>query len=81
MPIYEFRCMGCGELFEVLSVSARAGEAVRCPECGGEFLERVLSRVARSRGDGARGEAAYEATTRSCPTGSCGTFTLPGHTE
>lgn len=81
MPIYEFRCMGCGELFEVLSVSARAQEQVRCPKCGGEYLERVLSRVARGRGDGSEAGGPPEATTRSCPSGSCSTFTLPGHTE
>ncbi len=81
VPIYEFRCMGCNELFEVLSVRASADEAVRCPHCGGESLERVLSRVARTRGDGSGDGGAAEATTRSCPSGSCGTFTLPGHTE
>lgn len=81
MPIYEFRCLGCGELFEILSMSAGGAEEMRCPQCGGESLERVLSRVARTKGDGAGGEEAYEATTRSCPTGSCGTLTLPGHTR
>jgi len=43
MPIYEYRCQQCGELFEkfVRSIS-RLGE-VQCPHCGSAQTARSLS--------------------------------------
>ena len=40
MPLYDFRCQGCGARFE-----ARAGadELPACPECGAPETERLLS--------------------------------------
>jgi putative FmdB family regulatory protein len=40
MPLYDYRCRGCGKDFEAL---VRPGHPARCPECGGEDLERQLS--------------------------------------
>ncbi len=41
MPLYEYRCTGCGERIEVLQ---RLGEAwlTECPSCHG-LLERMIS--------------------------------------
>ena len=40
MPIYEYRCRGCDEEFELLI----RGEATpACPACEGEDLERLIS--------------------------------------
>ncbi len=41
MPIYEFKCNSCGKEFEALVMSQ--DEEVRCPECGSEKVERLLS--------------------------------------
>jgi len=41
MPIYEYRCEGCGEDFEELVRSA--DDAVPCPACGSEQVGRKLS--------------------------------------
>jgi putative FmdB family regulatory protein len=41
VPIYEFRCLECGERFETL-VDAGTESAV-CRECGAEGADRVLS--------------------------------------
>jgi putative FmdB family regulatory protein len=35
MPVYAYRCDGCGP-FEVVHSMAEAGAGTRCPECGGE---------------------------------------------
>ena len=44
MPIYEYRCEGCGERFEeFLSLSTKP--APPCPKCGAEKAERLLSRI------------------------------------
>jgi len=40
MPIYEYRCKGCGHEFEQL---IRTGDAAACPACNGQDLERLLS--------------------------------------
>ncbi len=43
MPIYEYRCTKCGEIFEVFHM---AGEDVepKCPKCLGK-AERILSPI------------------------------------
>ena len=41
MPIYEFRCQGCGRTSEVL-VRDRESRP-ECPECGGNDLEKLIS--------------------------------------
>jgi putative FmdB family regulatory protein len=41
MPIYDFKCLECGTVSEVL---IRGGEQLsRCPDCGSDNLERQLS--------------------------------------
>ncbi len=43
MPIYEYRCLDCGEEFEVIQkVSARPLR--KCRKCGGR-LEKLISRT------------------------------------
>jgi putative FmdB family regulatory protein len=45
VPIYEFRCESCGHSFEELVGSPVGTEesSVRCPECGAERVERLVS--------------------------------------
>lgn len=40
MPLYEFRCLGCGEEFEAL---VRGADQPECPSCHASDLERLLS--------------------------------------
>jgi putative FmdB family regulatory protein len=79
MPIYEFRCVGCRELFEILLRPGETMEGVCCPHCGTEGGERVLSKVTYAIGSDSGSHA--QTTTRSCAGGSCGTITLPGHSH
>ena len=46
MPLYEYRCRGCGERFEVLQRLGASGDDVLCPRCGEEKPARVLSTFA-----------------------------------
>ncbi len=59
MPIYEYACARCGKIFEDLVVQKSDADAVRCPQCGSQKVERQMSRPAASRtggsGGGARG--------------------------
>ncbi|MCK4728096.1 MAG: zinc ribbon domain-containing protein [Desulfobacterales bacterium] len=41
MPIYEYRCTGCGHSFERLQ-SLQEGSSNTCPECG-KPAEKVMS--------------------------------------
>ena len=40
MPIYEYRCKGCGHKFEKL---VRGSEKVCCPKCGKGSLDKLFS--------------------------------------
>ena len=40
MPIYEYRCRGCGHQFEAI---VRQGAQPPCPSCHGVDLERLIS--------------------------------------
>ena len=44
MPLYEYKCTGCGNQFELL-VRLKA-ETVACPACGSDAVERVVSMFA-----------------------------------
>jgi putative FmdB family regulatory protein len=43
MPIYEYRCSGCGAEFERLTPLANAHTVQECPHCGKVSGERILS--------------------------------------
>ncbi len=46
MPLYEYRCEGCGEQFEVVQpVSVKAGETT-CPHCRAQKATRLMSSFA-----------------------------------
>lgn len=48
MPIYEYYCDDCKRRVNVFfrSISEAENERARCPRCGGEHLQRLVSRVA-----------------------------------
>lgn len=43
MPIYEFRCVQCGHLFEELCRLNESGEGLTCPDCGQMGARRQIS--------------------------------------
>ena len=44
MPTYEYRCTQCGEQFERQeNVKEHEAHQVRCPKCGSEQVNQVLS--------------------------------------
>ncbi|HVB38321.1 MAG TPA: zinc ribbon domain-containing protein [Vicinamibacterales bacterium] len=49
MPLYDFRCRGCGNTFEAL-VRSQDPEP-RCPSCQGRDLEQLLSTFALDTDD------------------------------
>jgi len=42
VPIYDYKCRQCGQVCEVFQRS-QDERPVKCPNCGGESLERLIS--------------------------------------
>ncbi|MCH9036185.1 MAG: zinc ribbon domain-containing protein [Chloroflexi bacterium] len=42
MPVYEYKCPGCGNQFDLLRRMSQADEPVTCPSCN-NGAQRVLS--------------------------------------
>lgn len=43
MPIYEYRCNGCGKTFDKLLAMAERNENQVCPDCGGQGVRKIIS--------------------------------------
>ncbi len=43
MPIYEFKCKKCGNVFECLCLRSKDRDQMRCPLCGCKDTEALLS--------------------------------------
>ena len=54
MPIYEYRCNGCGRRVSVFQRSIQSSAAAVCRNCGSHDLARLISRVAVVRSGGSR---------------------------
>ena len=78
MPIYEFRCAECGNIFEELFIGSGEKAGIACPECKSESFERVVSSTNYAMGVGPGGNQP-KISTKSCgPTNKCMTLDLPG---
>jgi putative FmdB family regulatory protein len=76
MPIYEFRCLQCGKVFELLKMKKEDESLkMKCPKCSSPEVERVLSKI--NVGTSVRGSKA-KSTVKSCSSGSCSTIEVPG---
>jgi len=51
MPIYEYRCQKCGARFDLLMRSMADRQAVICPQCGSEAVEKAVSLCAAGSRD------------------------------
>lgn len=55
MPLYDYQCNQCGEIFEVrASIKEKAaGLLPECPRCHNKEIRQVISAVLMIRGSGA----------------------------
>jgi len=65
MPLYEYRCAGCGHRFEVLQRMGDGAEGLHCPRCAAPRVDRQLSTFAAVSASGSVGEMP------ACASGSC----------
>ncbi|HZH98609.1 MAG TPA: zinc ribbon domain-containing protein [Fimbriimonadaceae bacterium] len=49
MPVYEYRCSGCGKKFSALIGMTAEPDSEHCPYCGSAETRRLVSRFARLR--------------------------------
>ena len=80
MPIYEYKCLKCQEYFEVLQMGMDDKVEIKCPKCGSEEFERIISTINYSMDTGSGSGAGQKGSvkTRNCSTGSCTTYDIPG---
>ena len=81
MPIFEFRCNKCNEVFEILQMGTGDQVEMKCPHCGSEDFERVLSTTSYAMGDGKGAVQKPSVQSRQCASGTCTTVTLPGYSR
>jgi putative FmdB family regulatory protein len=43
MPVYEFKCSKCGDLFEVMGSYAEREKEHACPKCGSTEVKQAIS--------------------------------------
>lgn len=81
MPLYEFRCLKCNDVFEILIMRDEDEVEMRCPHCGSDDFERVLSSTTYAMGFAKSESTGPSVESRQCSSGTCSTYTLPGHTK
>jgi putative FmdB family regulatory protein len=79
MPIFEFKCLDCEKYMEILVMNKQEELEMACSGCGSGNLERILSTTSHTVAGGGPGQSADAgAKTRTCSSGSCTTYTIPG---
>ena len=68
MPIYEYQCAACNNLFEAL---VPAGTKVACPSCGSKKVTKQFSTFAAHQGSNGSTPCASGTCPGSAQAGSC----------
>jgi len=55
MPLYEYRCKKCEKTYEALVSISKADDPGKCPHCGFEESERLMSTFCASAGTSTKG--------------------------
>jgi putative FmdB family regulatory protein len=75
MPIYEFRCLECSTVFELLELTKKKDKkGMKCPNCNSKEIERLLSRVSVVRSSDGKATK----TAKDCGGSTCTTIEVPG---
>ena len=81
MPIYEFKCSKCEEFFEVIVMGSDDDNEVACPKCKSREFQRVVSTTNYAMGSSGAPAKGVHTQERTCSSGSCKTYTVPGATR
>jgi putative FmdB family regulatory protein len=73
MALYEYKCTGCEERFDMMRPMDKADEPAKCPECGGtEAYRLITSFAAITPGASAVGASPSMDASGGCCGGGCG---------
>lgn len=78
MPIFEFKCMDCGEFVEILMMGKQDELDMKCKKCSSANLERILSTTNHAISGSGPASSGASTQSRTCSSGSCTTYTIPG---
>jgi putative FmdB family regulatory protein len=81
MPIYEFKCLKCQTYFEMLIMNKDEDFELNCPECKSEDFERIISTTNFAIAGSSASSNKPSTTTKTCSSGSCTTYEIPGHSR
>jgi putative FmdB family regulatory protein len=70
MPIFEYKCSGCGIVSEIFTNIGGQNDPLACKSCGSTSLEKLLSKA--SIGTDATGDSSCRPQ-EACYSPSCGT--------
>jgi len=70
MPIYEYKCLDCGRISEILLRSPNT-ETIECPICGSKNLQKLLSASYAIRMDASMPGRTCCGRTERCETPPC----------
>lgn len=70
MPIFEYRCLQCGEISEIFLRSLE-GQNVQCPVCGSYKLDKLLSASYTLKTDASTSGATCCGRAERCQTPPC----------
>ncbi|MCB9482335.1 MAG: zinc ribbon domain-containing protein [Desulfobacteraceae bacterium] len=71
MPIYEFECNDCGEIFESLVLQGREDEIIECSKCKSSNIKKLLSPGSFRPNGIPKGKGGFNPPPRSCKPGGC----------
>jgi putative FmdB family regulatory protein len=69
MPIYEFKCKNCGNTFEYLCMRSDDENHVKCPSCGKEKSEKLLSTFSSVSSSSSQGLGSIAGASSCSPSG------------
>jgi len=81
MPIYEFKCLSCDHYVELLVMNQDEMIDLKCTHCNSKDLERIISTTNYHMGNSSGKNTSGNTQTRTCSSGSCTTYEIPGHTR
>jgi putative FmdB family regulatory protein len=73
MPLYEFECGKCGQVFEELCRLGSNGKGIACPGCAGKRLRRLMSVFAVHSSSREPAAAESRASCSTCSSKQCST--------
>ena len=65
MPVYEYDCLACGDVFDKLVFNSVRDPVTHCPRCGSEKVHKRLSLIAGTSGGSRETNASSAACTTS----------------